>query len=61
MDEAEWQDAIVRKDWQRTVPFALDAPRYRNELRIIATAQGLAAFFTIDICAQRWIKLGDRR
>jgi hypothetical protein len=48
MDEAEWQDAVVRKDWQRTVPFALDAPRYHNELRLIATAQGLAAFFTID-------------
>jgi len=48
MDEAEWQDAIVCKDWRRTVPFALDAPRYANELRLVATAQGLAAFFTID-------------
>ena len=48
MDEAEWQDTKVCKDWQRTVPFALDAPRYSNELRLVATAQGLAAFFTID-------------
>ena len=48
MSEAEWQDALSCKNWQRTVPFALDAPRYANELRLVATTQGLAAAFTID-------------
>ena len=47
-DEAEWQGAVVCSNWRRTVPFALDAPRYGNELRLVATAQGLAAAFTID-------------
>ena len=32
----------------RTIPFARDEPRYRNELRILSTEQGLAAAFVID-------------
>jgi hypothetical protein len=47
-DEAEWQTAVACSDWRRTLPFALDAPRYGNDLRMVATAQGLAAAFTID-------------
>ena len=47
-DEPEWQDASSCKDWRRTLPFALDAPRYANELKLVATAQGLAAAFIID-------------
>lgn len=48
IDEAEWQDATRCNGWQRTLPFALDAPRYGNELRLVATPQGLAAAFIID-------------
>jgi hypothetical protein len=48
LDEEEWRDTTSCTDWRRTVPFALDTPRYRNELRLVATRQGLAAAFTID-------------
>jgi hypothetical protein len=47
-DETEWQGAAQCSDWRRTEPFALDEPRYHNDLRIVATPQGLAAAFTID-------------
>ncbi len=42
LDEAEWQDAIACTDWVRTQPFALDAPRHRNEARMVSTPEGLA-------------------
>jgi hypothetical protein len=48
LDEPEWQEAIRCKDWQRTLPFARDKPRYGNELYILSTEQGLAAAFVID-------------
>jgi len=48
IDEAQWQQAIVCADWQRTLPFARDQPRYRNELRILSTERGLAAAFIVD-------------
>jgi len=48
IDEPEWQGAITCDDWQRTLPFARDRPRYSNELRILSTARGLAAAFVID-------------
>jgi hypothetical protein len=48
IDEAEWRDAITCKDWQRTLPFARDEPRYGNELHILSTEKGLAAAFIID-------------
>jgi hypothetical protein len=48
IDEAEWQGAIVCGDWQRTLPFARDRPRYANELRLLSTKGGLAAAFIID-------------
>src|SRR5687768_16939015 len=48
IDEAEWQGATVCADWQRTMPFARDQPRYGNELRILSTERGLAAAFIID-------------
>lgn len=48
IDEAEWQTAIVCADWQRTLPFARDQPRYGNELRILSTERGLAAAFIIE-------------
>lgn len=48
IDEPEWQQAVQCPNWQRTEPFALDEPRYRNEVRIVATPQGLAAAFIID-------------
>lgn len=47
-DEPEWQQAVHCSDWQRTEPFALDQPRFGNDVRIVATPQGLAAGFTID-------------
>lgn len=47
-DEEEWKDAVHCGDWRRTEPFALDAPRYGNDLRIVATKAGLAAGFTLD-------------
>src|SRR5688572_30582157 len=48
LDEAEWRDAISCDDWQRTLPFARDQPRYGNELRILSTEAGLAAAFVIE-------------
>jgi len=48
IDEAQWQTAIICDDWQRTLPFARDQPRYANELRILSTEGGLAAAFVID-------------
>lgn len=48
LDEPEWQDAISCKNWQRTLPFARDTPRYGNELYILSTEQGLAAAFVLD-------------
>lgn len=47
-DEPEWAQAVHCGDWLRTQPFALDAPRYANDVRIVATPQGLAAAFTLD-------------
>lgn len=48
IDEPQWQEAASYTSWQRTVPFALDAPRYVNELRLLATPQGLAAAFIVE-------------
>jgi hypothetical protein len=48
LDEPEWQDAKVCADWGRTQPYAQDQPRYRNELRIASTPEGLIAAFTLD-------------
>lgn len=48
LDEPEWQGAIRCNEWQRTLPFARDRPRYGNELLILSTEQGLAAGFIID-------------
>ncbi|MFC4310277.1 DUF5916 domain-containing protein [Steroidobacter flavus] len=48
IDEPEWQSAITCKDWQRTLPFARDEPRYGNELHILSTERGLAAAFILD-------------
>lgn len=48
IDEAQWQGALVCADWQRTLPFARDQPRYPNELRLLSTESGLAAAFIID-------------
>ena len=48
LDESEWQQAVHCSQWQRTEPFALDEPRFGNEVQIVATPQGLAAGFTID-------------
>lgn len=47
-DEPEWTQAVHCGDWLRTEPFALDKPRYDNDIRIVATPQGLAAAFTLD-------------
>jgi hypothetical protein len=47
-DEAEWSQATQCTDWRRTQPYALDAPRYHNDMRIVATQEGLAASFVID-------------
>ncbi len=47
-DEPEWQQAVDCGQWYRTEPFARDTPRYRNDMRIVATPEGLAAAFTID-------------
>ncbi len=46
--EPEWQQAVQCAAWQRTEPFARDEPRFDNEVRIVATPQGLAAAFTIE-------------
>lgn len=48
IDEAEWQSAIRCEDWRRTIPFARDEPRYRNDVRILSTERGLAAAFIVD-------------
>jgi hypothetical protein len=48
IDEAEWQQAMRCDDWLRTAPFARDQPRYRNELRVLSTPDGLAAAFILD-------------
>jgi hypothetical protein len=48
IDEAEWQNAIHCEDWRRTIPFARDEPRYRNDVRILSTERGLAAAFVVD-------------
>lgn len=48
IDEVEWQQSAQCPGWRRTEPFALDEPRYHNEVRIVATPQGLAAAFVID-------------
>jgi hypothetical protein len=48
IDEAEWEKAIRCDDWRRTVPFARDEARYRNDVRILSTEQGLAAAFILD-------------
>jgi hypothetical protein len=48
IDESEWENALRCEDWRRTVPFARDEPRYRNDVRILSTEHGLAAAFIID-------------
>ncbi|MBL8268861.1 DUF5916 domain-containing protein [Steroidobacter sp.] len=48
LDEPEWQNAVSCSDWQRTLPFARDEPRYGNELHILSTERGLAAAFILD-------------
>jgi len=48
LNESEWQEAMHCGDWRRIAPFALDAPIYGNELRILPTKQGLAAAFILD-------------
>ncbi len=48
IDESEWQQAAQCNGWLRTEPFARDIPRFANDLRIVATPEGLAAAFTID-------------
>ncbi len=48
IDESEWENAIRCEDWRRTVPFARDEPRYRNDVRILSTEHGLAAAFILD-------------
>ena len=47
-DEPDWQEASACGPWVRTEPFARDTPRHPNDVRLIATADGLAAAFTID-------------
>ena len=48
IDETDWHDAVSCNQWQRTLPFARDEPRYGNELHILSTEKGLAAAFVID-------------
>jgi Domain of unknown function (DUF5916) len=48
IDEPEWQQAVHCDDWRRTAPFARDEPRFRNDIRILSTKDGLAAAFVID-------------
>src|SRR5688572_26399024 len=45
IDESEWEGAVQCADWRSTQPFSLDEPRYRNELRVRALPEGLAAAF----------------
>ncbi len=48
IDEAQWESAIRCEDWRRTLPFARDEPRHRNDVRILSTEHGLAAAFIVD-------------
>ena len=48
LDEPEWQGAIACTDWVRTQPFALDAPRIRNEARMVSTPEGLAVALVLE-------------
>jgi hypothetical protein len=48
IDEPEWQHAVSCGDWQRTLPFALDAARYGNDARFLSTQNGLAVAFVIE-------------
>jgi hypothetical protein len=47
-DESQWRESETCAAWRRVEPFALDEPRYGNQVSITATAQGLAAFFVLD-------------
>lgn len=47
-DEPEWAEAATCSDWRRVEPFALDEPRYANRMSVVATPQGLAAYFVFD-------------
>lgn len=47
-DEPEWEAAASCTDWVRTQPFVLDAPRLRNEARLVSTPAGLAVAFTLQ-------------
>ncbi|HEY5807876.1 MAG TPA: DUF5916 domain-containing protein [Povalibacter sp.] len=47
LDETEWEQSVYCASWQRTEPFALDSPRFDNDIRIVATPEGLAAAFVI--------------
>lgn len=46
--EPEWAHAVACTDWLRVEPFALDEPRYRNRMSIVATRTGLAVFFAFE-------------
>src|SRR5262245_2138763 len=48
LDEPEWQSAFHCGDWLRTQPFALDTPRYSNDLYLVSTERGLAAAFVVS-------------
>lgn len=48
LDEAAWSGAFVCTDWQRVEPFARDAPRFRNEGRVLATPAGLAVGIVVE-------------
>lgn len=48
IDEDAWRDAQRCPGWLRTEPFARDEPRYKNEVALLATADGLAAAFIIE-------------
>jgi hypothetical protein len=48
IDEPEWANAISCEDWRRTQPLLRDAPRYRNEVRLLSTERGVAAAFVLD-------------
>lgn len=48
LDDEEWSAVPRLPEWQRTYPFSLDAPRYENDVRIVATPAGLAAAFLVE-------------
>lgn len=48
LDEPAWSGAFVCDDWRRIEPFARDTPRFRNEARVLATAQGLAVGIVME-------------